>query len=230
MLRIHSISETSFSNLTFLLSDRKSKMNLILLTFNYTDEPFLHEFNTHILNSIKKLNLDNLEESVLEKNLKEFFVALNWQLFSKFCRLEGNYEKGISLAFILSIKHKIYVIEFGRMLSGVLRKNKFEYIGRSWENFHIKTKQELFLFGSRDEDIHVKIYQTEIDDDSLFIAIPSLVVEDMKSKIDVSNLRRKIRYLYRKQNFPYVILSTKNFKIIPQEAALKKAWRRFWKK
>ena len=224
MLRIHSISETSFSNLTFNFSDRKSDTNIILLTFNLTDEDFLKEFNDHLLRAIKKLKLDKIEEPQLEKTIKEFFIELNWQLFSKFNRLEGNYEKGLSLAFVLSIENRIYVVQFGRMLSGVLRNNKFEYVGRSWENFSIKTKEDLFLLGSRDEDIHVKLYRTEMDKDSLFITIPSIVVENLKTNMDCSNLRRKIRYMYRKQKFPYVILATKDFKIIPKQVTIKKFW------
>ncbi len=227
MLRIHSLSETSFSNLTYSLSVRKQNINIILLTFNFTDEEFLKDFNGHILKALKKRKLESIEEPLLEKNIKEFFLELNWQLYSKFNRLEDNYEKGISLSFILSINNKIYVVEFGRMLSGILRKNKFEYVGRSWDNFIIKTKQDLFLLGSRDEDIHVKLYETELDDDSLFIAIPSIIIEDLKARVDCSNLRRKIRYMYRKQSFPYVILATRNFKIIPKQAAIKKFWNKF---
>jgi hypothetical protein len=230
MLRLHSISETSFSNLTFSMSDRKRNLNIILLTFNFTNESYLQEFNDHILRTLKKAKLESVDESSLEKAVKEFFVELNWQLFSKFTRLENNYERGVSLAFIVSLNNQVYVVEFGRMLSGVLRKNKFEYIGKNWDNFKIKTKEELFLLGSRDEDIHVKMFQTEIDDDSLFITVPSIIVEDLKDKIECSKLRRKIRYLYRKHKFPYVILSTKNFKIIPQQKGIKKFWTSFWAK
>lgn len=232
MLRAHSISETAYSNLTFSLTDSKKNIHLVVLTFNLTDEEFLKEFNGHILRTVKKLKVDKIEESELEKTIKEFFVELNWQLFSKFTRLEGNYEIGLSLAFILAIENRIYLVQFGRMLSGVLRKNKFEYIGKSWDNFKIKTKEDLFLLGSRDEDIHVKLYRTEIDEDSLFISIPSINVENLKKNIDCSNLRRKIRYMYRKQNFPYVILATKGFKITPKQVAIKKYWnkiRQFFK-
>jgi len=55
MLRVHSISETSYSNLTYSLSDRKRKMNIVLLTFNLTDEDYLRQFNSHILRNLKKL-------------------------------------------------------------------------------------------------------------------------------------------------------------------------------
>jgi len=230
MLRIHSISETSYSNLTYSFTNRKRKMNIVLLTFNLTDDSFLRRFNSHILKELKKMKLENVDENLREKTLKNFFVELNWQLFSKFNRLEDNYETGISLILLITVDDKIYFVEFGRMLSGVLKKGKFEYIGKNWENFFIKTKEELFLLGSRDEDIFAKIHFTEIDDKSLFITIPSFVVEQLKNNIDSSNLRRKIRYMYRKQKFPYVIFATKNFKIPSKESPVSKLWKNILKK
>jgi len=88
----------------------------------------------------------------------------------------------------------------------------------------------LFLLGSRDEDIFVKVFKAELTDDTLFLALPSIMVEELKSNITCFNLRRRIRYLYRKQRFPYVILSTKGFKIIPKETVIGKIFHKFRKK
>ncbi|MBN1948876.1 MAG: hypothetical protein JW784_03960 [Candidatus Cloacimonetes bacterium] len=225
MLRIISISDTSNSNITFSYADRERNLNILLLTFNLTDSAFLQELNEHILQKVKGNRLYDVSESDLESVLQELFIEMNWQLYAKFHRTE-TYECGVSLLLLVNLNKRCYLVQFGRLLCGRLKGHKLEYIGKKWDNFKIKTKADLFLLGSRDEDIFVKVITFEIPRKQMIIAIPSIYAEQLSSGINTGNIRRRIRRLYNKQPFSYFLLASEDFHYPKRSGFFYRVWRK----
>ena len=228
MYKILDISDTNKSNLSYVNIFKNQNINIILLTYNLTDTKFLRSINSHLINNLCKLEIEMVPPEELESELTEFFIEQNWQLFSKFLDKE-NYEFGTSVILIITISEDIFIVQFGRMLCGIIKENKLEYIGKSWDNFKIKTKKDLFLLGSRDEDINVKINKPLLDKNSLLFSIPSLEADKIASGITILNIKRKIRKLFKIQSFPYVILCSQEFTSRERESWINKLWKKLCK-
>jgi len=182
--------------------------NVLLLTHTPEKSKFLDEINSHIVNSILNLKINEIPQDKIKDILEEYFKSLNWQLYSKFSRSKTK-EFGISFFLCITLNKKAYFVQFGRMLCGKIENNKFKMIGNRWENYFGKSKDEIFLLGSRDENIKVKIYETLINMNSYFFAIPALIAQKIiteshpqKNKIEF------IRELARKEKFPYFIFKS----------------------
>lgn len=213
MYYIYSLSESEKSNLAYYESDPAVDYQLLLLTFNLTDNEFLHEINQLIINLIEARNFKNIEQDNLDSAIKAFFIELNWQLFSKFNKNEKNFEFGTSIFFSVIKNDTLYFSQFGRMLCGFLKNNHIEQIGKKWDNFLIKTVEDVALLGSKDEDIFVKVKELSLNENELFFSVPSFQTEDLKGDMDIYQIKREIRRLYRRQHFPYIILSRNEIEI-----------------
>ena len=216
MYYVHSSSKTEKSNLSYYESDLDQDYQLYCLTLNLTENDFLNEVNDLIIESIKSKNFKQFSSNELKRELRDYFIDLNWQLYSKFSKNEDNFEFGISSFLGIVKDNMLYFVQFGRMLCGKLDNENIIPLGKKWDNVNIKTVEDLFLLGARDQDIFVKVLETSIFDEELFFTLPSFQTEELDKKIKTIHLKREVRKLYRRQNFPYLILSAKQI-VIPEE-------------
>ena len=209
------------SNFVFVDFFKNQKLNLLLLTHNLEKSDFLDKINSFIMEKIIELKIDEIERNNIEEVLKEFFVELNWQLYAKF-RKAISKEFGLSLLLVIIYENEAFIVQFGRLLCGLLKNGKLSQIGRDWQNFAIKTKEELFLLGSKDENIDFDIYKVTLEKGSLLFALPSTEIENLeKLGINPLSLKENILTLYEKNKFPYFILKVGKSVLIRR----KKLWK-----
>lgn len=230
MYHLYSFSETEKSILSYFESNLDEDFQLICLTLNLYDNLFLQDLNKLIVQMIKEKNFVQYPIKEIDKAMKEFFVELNWILYSKFNKQETNFEFGLSLFFGIIKKDKLYYTQFGRMLCGKLEQDVIIPLGKKWDNFNIKAVEDLFLLGSKDEDIFVKTMKLELNSEELFFAIPAFQTEELNTNNNIYTLKREIRKLYRRQHFPYVILSSTKIANLEKTPLYLKIWRNLFPK
>ena len=212
MINLIDHSSTNKSNLTFTDFFPNQDFNLILLTHNLEESEFLNRINFHILERLMNLNLEDVPKKDLEKTLKEFFIEINWQLYSRF-RNTQTMEFGISLMLLIILNDEIFLVQFGRMLCGKIKTGELEHIGNDWKNLAVKSKSELSLLGAKDENIVTKIHKFKLENGEIFFSIPSLKVEELK-KLGINSLsiKENINTLYNAEKFPFCIINSGNIK------------------
>jgi len=158
------------------------------------------------MEKVIELRIDEIDRFHIKESLQEFFVELNWQLYAKF-RKTISEEFGLSLLLVVFYENEAFIVQFGRILCGLLFGGKLTHIGRDWQNFAIKTKEELFLLGSRDENISVEVYKVRLENGSVLFALPSVKIAALKKLgINALSLKEHISVLYEKEIFPYFIV------------------------
>lgn len=208
-MQIISHSDSFASNYALFDVFKSQEKNIILLTHNLEDYPSLKKINAHILKRVMQLKLQDVMVEDLEKTLQEFFVELNWQLYS-FFRKADTKDFGTSLVLVIMLQDQIYLVRFGRLLVARLYKDQLEYIGEKWDNFKVKSRKDLFLLGSRDEDIHVKVHNIKLKNDEYLFCLDSMTAEKMqKTGFNHLSLLENIQEEYQKRPFPYFIISGK---------------------
>ncbi|HHE38762.1 MAG TPA: hypothetical protein ENL20_09345, partial [Candidatus Cloacimonetes bacterium] len=110
MINLIDHSSTNKSNLTFTDFFPNQDFNLILLTHNLEESEFLNRINFHILERLMNLNLEDVPKKDLEKTLEEFFIEINWQLYSRF-RNTQTMEFGISLMLLIILNDEIFLVQ-----------------------------------------------------------------------------------------------------------------------
>jgi len=184
-----------------------SNVMLILTAFDYND--YLETIYNFVLQSIISKNFENVNINETIVRMKEYFVELNWQLNAKLRNFPVK-EKGFSLLFILTKGNKAYLVQFGRFLLGIVEGNNFSEIGRSWDNFHVKTLEDLKLLGYADKNIDVQIHEVELKEDCQLIGLPFKQASELKTKSPSKyTLEDIISKLYQSDTFPYILLTTR---------------------
>jgi len=177
-----------------------------VLSHNLFEEDGIDAANNLILENLLKIELEDLDESTMQDFFSEMFIQLNWQLSSKFKEL-NSHDKGVSLIFLLQMNDTIYIYQFGRMLLGTYRKKKFNLMGRSWENFKIKSRRELFLLGGQEENIKVKVIKFQLKKGEYLFSVPSNRIKDFEAKKPQAKLLNEIMgKMTEEANFPQFVL------------------------
>ncbi|MDY6916182.1 MAG: hypothetical protein SVM86_07700 [Candidatus Cloacimonadota bacterium] len=209
-MKLISHSNSFASNYALFDIFKNQEKNIILLTHNIEDYPFLKKVNSHILKKVMELDLQNVLIQDLAKTLREFFVELNWQLYSIY-RKADTQDFGISLILAIIVRDEIYLVRFGRLLAAKLHKKDIEYIGEKWDNFKVKSRKDLFLLGSRDEDIPVKIHRVKLQENEYFFCLDSITAEKMQEiGFNHLSLKENLTEHYKKEPFPYFIIEAEN--------------------
>jgi hypothetical protein len=209
-------ANTHKSNLVYTDFFINQNFNLILMTHHLEQSEFLDSLNSIIINELIDAKLDEVPKDKLKQKIKDFFITINWQLYSKFETADTK-EHGLSLLLFISIDNKAYIVQFGRLLCGLMNQN-LKVIGKEWRHFSVKNTDELFLLGSRGENIAVSVLEAEFEKNSHFVAIPSDIAEEL---IVFENRPKKIlsqiQFRAQKEQFPYFILKTKPSLLIPKK-------------
>ncbi len=213
-------SEKNKNNIYFSDYFQHQNRSIILLT-HYREEKASHEIiNSLILQSLIKLDLQNVQWENLPALMKEYFLNLNWELHAQF-RKQEDIDDGVSLFFAVMEGNNICFVSCGRFLCGLLHSNnEFIEIGRRWDHFHVKTKDALELLGFVAQDIEVKPIIQQIPKNSIFITLPAEAEQILKLKeTGFYEIAEKISNEYDKEPFPYWLI---NFE--EQMRYLKKPW------
>ncbi len=199
--------------------------NLALLTHSFNSDYRLKEINQIILNELLK---NDWKETSIESQLKDVFQKLNWQLSNLFKKIafktaenlsEKNKnifskvnEKGLSLCFMMSFGNRIYFVQFGRMLCGVVRSNSeediFTQIGEKWDNARVKSQEELHLLGAESIDIKIPVHKVELTDADMFAILFSGATEKLLAKgIHPRTIEENLNEIYLTNPYPYCLFS-----------------------
>lgn len=191
---------------------------LIILTHNLFKDNILHKANDLLLTSLAEIPFAKLTPDNLKENIEEYFVRLNWQLYSLFSS-DDLKERGISVIYIFIIQNRIFIIQFGRLLCAVQKGKHRRIIGKAWENFRVKTKRDLFLLGSIDEDIAAKIIEVDLKKNAQFFALPSSEADRFDQKTKTANLTEHLESLSESLPFPFIVIARQ---AIPRSGVIKK--------
>ncbi len=199
--------------------------NFALLTHSYNSDYRLKQINQIILNELLK---NDWKESGIESQLKDVFQKLNWQLSNLFKQIafktaenlsEKNKnifskvnEKGLSLCFMMSYENRIYIVQFGRMLCGIVKRNSeedlFSQIGEKWDNARVKSQKELNLLGAESVDIKIPVYKVELTDAEMFTILFSGATEKLLAKgIHPRTIEENLKEVYLINPYPYCLFT-----------------------
>ncbi len=218
MLKLESISHDN-KNLTLSTYFQLNESFDVIHTYSLEHTPLINSVNSLILSKIMNIDFEMMSCDEIKSSLNNLFIDLNWELFAKFEKSES-LEHGISLLYTHIEGDKIFVVQFGRMLCGVLRDNKIITIGSGWENFAVKSESDLNLLGFFAKDISFKIYEFELLPEDVFFSLPAKFAEKLQNyEITKWNIVANIEKLYSEEKFPYSIISKKKSYPI-----LKKKW------
>ena len=198
----------------------KQKRNYFLMIDHYNDDAFTRKTEEYLLGEFIKLKSEDYNISQLKAVLQEFFIKLNWQLFSVFSQ-RPELERGLSLALTITEDDKVYFIKFGRFSAGLLSEEKLEKFG-DWENPAVLSYDKIGLLGAIDEDIRIKIHEFEMPINSHFILLKSgIAVELEKMGIHHLSINEHLQKLTEKDSFSYLHLNN-----IFQKALSHSHWKR----
>ncbi len=214
MIKIFDKAHSTNNNLIFCDNFQNREKNLILLTYSPEISDKISQINNHILSQIFALEPLSINDTELEEKLQSFFVELNWQI-NNICKKINTDEIGISLLLLMTFGNEMYIIQFGRLLLCTLSKNETKIIGSEWKHFSIKSKDELNLLGSKEQDIQVKINKIQMDSESYCLVIPADIAEKLlQLNFTYQNFIQQLDEISQSQNFPYLILkSSKEFSV-----------------
>jgi hypothetical protein len=190
-------------------ASQDGRFGWFLLTWHPEDDPVLEEIQTKIKLDIRNSMLGQTSKVEIESWLKSFFSEYHWKLHAVF-RKTNLKEKGISLFLAVMYDQELYILEFGRMLSGVCLKDRLEPVGRNWNNFHVKSLDEMALLGMSEKDIPVKPKRFLLKENQRFIAMPSVFTERLlRQDIDYATLETILQSVFDDTNGCYLTLDSK---------------------
>ncbi len=176
-MNIRTISGNTDRQFTFVDFFGHRRNNYLLMTECYDHLPFFVAINRSILQQILKLEIDT-NKTITDTDLQEFFRQINWQVNASLKKMhvdaEGKaLEPGISLLFALFRDDRVTIVQFGRILCGIVSEGEKIEIGHVWENFAVKSREGLNLLGYRDENIPVKLHHHMLEPGESFVAFSS---------------------------------------------------------
>jgi hypothetical protein len=211
MYIVRLLSDSNPQNLTFTDLFQNQQKGYLVLTHSMPSAAGIEKINAHILERVIQLNIPEMQEDEIKEVLKEFFVELNWQIYSKF-RMSIIDEHGISFLMFILYYDKVFVVQFGRLVAGMIQNNKFKEIGKSWDNFPIKTKEDLFLLGGLDRDIFVKIHTLDLHSDTVLFALPAAEAKILQSEftVDLNCLENYLTSKKKEGSSPFFLVQYKH--------------------
>ncbi|MBW6515125.1 MAG: PQQ-like beta-propeller repeat protein [Candidatus Cloacimonetes bacterium] len=200
-------AEKNKTNLFFSDYFQRQDRSIVLLT-HYREESSSHEkINSIILQSLVKIDFQNILWEELPALLKEFFLNLNWELFAHFRNFQEQ-EVGVSIFLAIIEDNNICFVSGGRFLAGVITQSGLDELGKNWDHFHVKTKENLGLLGVLGKDIEVKPVVQELPINSIFVTLPADKAKTLNLKeTGFYELADKVSNEYKREPFPYWMIS-----------------------
>ncbi len=203
MIRLQKISNSNSQNMVYHQFHPHQKFGYAALSYYPAECAETDFINAHILNSVLKFDIEKHSEDNVEDALKEFFVQLNWQLYSIF-KEKMCVEKGISFVLIINYNENIVLIPFGRFICGIWDEKGFIELGSKWENFTVKSMEKLNFLGNIDKDIKSNIIHHNLKNGSSLLLLPA----NKSNFFSFRNWNETISEIQlSKEEFPHIFLS-----------------------
>ena len=153
-----------------------------LCTWHPEKDTELEEIQAEI--KLEILNAEPLTHSKMEAEswLKSFFAEYHWKLHARL-RKSNLVEKGISLFFGLLYERELFFVQFGRIFCAMASDTTVESVGKNWKHYHVKTADELELFGYSERDMRVKVTRILIEDRRELVVVPSVIATKLFDQI-----------------------------------------------
>lgn len=194
------------NNITFTDYFQKQNRTVVLLTHYRESNQFYETINSIVIEELILLDLENINRAVLPEKLKSFFVDLNWKINAQFRSTDG-FEKGVSLFLAVIEGSSICYVSLGRFFCTLIGNGLENRISDEGKNFHVKTKEELCLLGSLEQDIIVMPIIVEVKEGQQFVCCSTdLFTDTDQSSLNVFNIQSVLRERFNDTPFSYCIL------------------------
>ena len=202
-------------------SSQDGRFGWFLLTWHPESDPILEEIQIQIKIDLRNSDLGQTSKVEIESWLREFFTEYHWKLHAAL-RKTSLKEKGISLFLAVMFDNELYTLEFGRMLSGLVEKDNIRPAGRAWNNFHVKSLDEMQMLGLLESDIPVKPRRIILPENQYLIALPSVFADQlMQIDIDYASFSSLLQPIFEESNGCYLMLESKSKLAAPKRTRLK---------
>ncbi|MCD4829180.1 MAG: PQQ-like beta-propeller repeat protein [Candidatus Cloacimonetes bacterium] len=214
MIRLAAVSRADDRRIVYRDFFRTQRDNLMLLAEVQTPLPFFDHVQRTLYQAISSLPSKLKEAADPEPLLQEFFVQLNWQLHTLLGKTlsaseMNNPEHGLSLFFVYVRANKLYAVQFGRLLSCLVTAKQTITVGEEWDNFAIRTRDQMNLIGSRGEDISVKVHVHELPPGSRFVVVSSSLADAVREHGPAAdNLAGMLRRRQRAEAASFAVFET----------------------
>ncbi len=162
------------SNMIEYQVTKDGRFGWFLATWHPEADHVLEEIQAQIKLEIKGSDIQSVSKLSIESWLKKFFADFHWKLHAQL-RKTLLKEKGISLWFGVLFDHELFFVQFGRLICAVADNKRISPIGTSWQNYHVKSLEQLCLFGEPEKDIRVKTHRVFIGAKQKLIVVPSFI-------------------------------------------------------
>jgi hypothetical protein len=189
-----SISE-SFSNKIAFTDYYPNRQNYFSLFIHYfEDTPIVYDTLGEIMDLI--LTFLNQHKDVSKDKLLSFMNDLNWISAGKLRNLPLN-NQGISLGLVLVNDNQVRALRYGRILMARVINSKIESLGPKWDNFSIKSLDNLSLLGLLSEDKYPELFEFELKNNEQFIVLESDAVEKYQQSLKLSETFNPDYFIYQ---------------------------------
>ncbi|GEM_PF-219130 len=191
-------------------SSQDGRFGWFLMTWHPEDDPILEEIQIQIKIDLRNSALGQTSKVEIESWLKDFFSEYHWKMHAVF-RKTGLREKGISLFLAVMYDNELYIMEFGRMLCGLVEKDSLRPAGRPWNNFHVKSLDEMQMLGLSESDINVKPKRIVLPENQYLIALPSVFADQlMQMNFDYASINTLLKSMFEESNGCFLLLESKS--------------------
>lgn len=167
----------------------------------------LEEIQAEIKLEIMNSDIRNVSKIEADKWLKNFFADFHWRLHASLRKMELK-EKGLSLFLGIMYENEIYFVQFGRMYCALGSPKKVTPIGKSWENSHLQTMEQMNLLGMSAEEIRVRPQKILVPEHHFLLVLPAFMARDLfDANFDPSSVNALLGSLGGNQGALWLLLT-----------------------
>lgn len=209
MIALHSEYFRSPQSSVAYQVSKDGRFGWFLSTWHPEKANVLEEIQANIKLEILNSDLQSVSKLSIENWLKKFFADFHWKLHANFRKTDLK-EKGISLFFGVLYDHELFFVQFGRLVCAQCDNKKIEAVGNNWQNYHIRSMENLCLLGESEQDLKIKVQRVFIPEHEKFIVLPALLAARVfAGKPDPATISTLIETTSADENISWLILEGK---------------------
>ncbi len=188
---------------------KDGRFGWFLVTWHPEEDHVLEEIQTQIKLEIKSSDIQSVSKLSIESWLKKFYADFHWKLHAQLRKTHLK-EKGISLWFGVLYDHELFFVQFGRLFCALSDARRLSHIGNSWQNYHVKSLEQLCLLGEPERDIKVKPHRVFIGAKQKLIVVPAAIaISVFDAEPDPAAISSLIESHAAEENAQWLILEGK---------------------